>query len=350
MVGILGRRRSAIGIAFDGGGFRAAQLTRSSGAWSLAVAARLPRQGSGAVPDHDELVQIRRMLQRNGMVGRRVVLAVPTDRLHTAVLELPPRSSGAPLEQIATNELARMHGFAPESAETICWDLPPSGRTKEMTQVMALACRHDAADALLDAFESAGLCVEALDSRLTALARAAEPALSRSGMATILDVSWDVVTLLLIHQDTIVYQRDIAEGGLGQLVQSVSERFALDKDAVDFVLYDIGLGSGSDPEVTASLEPAKALIRRHVEEVLEGLTSPLSYAMHQYPGARMEALLLTGQGASVPGLADALHSRLEVDVRTAVPADLLSCSPSLSKLSRDPSLILPIGLAEFTEW
>src|SRR5439155_3902434 len=100
-------------------------------------------------------------------------------------LELPPRSSNAPLERIARMEVARAHRFAPDSFEMGCWDLPAAARATKQTPVMAVACTHSDAAAIMDPFEAGGMNVVALDVKAAALARACSPLLAADATAII---------------------------------------------------------------------------------------------------------------------------------------------------------------------
>ncbi|MHC4767293.1 MAG: hypothetical protein ACYTEI_01120, partial [Planctomycetota bacterium] len=59
-----------------------------------------------------------------------------------------------------------------------------------------------------------------------------------------------------------------------------------------------------------------------------------------------EPLLLHGEGASIPGAANRLASKLRREIETIAPAMLARCSGSLSALCASPSLITAFGLAQ----
>src|SRR5262249_42197363 len=138
----------------------------------LHAAAILPRPTPNQPPDRDLTRQLRDVLFRQGFVGDDVVLAAPTEHLRMDVLELPPRSSGAPIEQIARMEMARAAKLENEPFELECWDLPATTRGAAATNVMAVALRHQDAEALIDPFDTEGFEVLAVDARCWALARA----------------------------------------------------------------------------------------------------------------------------------------------------------------------------------
>src|SRR5262249_26290258 len=149
--------------------------------------------------------------------GRDVVACVPDDKLVTAVLELPPRSSGAPLDQLARVELARVHKLEPGSFELACWDLPAPARAGDATHMMAAACPHADADRLLGAIESAGLRVVALDIKPWALTRACAAVGSADGTTVLLDVGEEGALLTAVRQAAPVYERMMRDGGTATL-------------------------------------------------------------------------------------------------------------------------------------
>jgi Tfp pilus assembly PilM family ATPase len=343
-------RRSPIGIDFDARFMRAVQLLKVRDGWRLEAAVSAPRMFPDAPMDEREVREFRQILRRQSFKGARTVLAVPEEKLVADLLELPPRSSGAPVNQIARTELANVHGYDPREAETFCWDLPPSARVKDMTQVMAVACRHADAEALLEAFESVGLAVEALSSRLHAAVRAIQPMLWTEGMTAVLDFGWDSALLLLVHQGTVIYRRVMPEAAVRLLLQAISKGLDLEDDAADYLLADVGLAPDAE-EVghgALSFEDVTTLIGKHLEVVVEAMRSAFSYAAQLYPDATaVEYVLLTGQGSGIPGFYETLLERLGISVRVTAPVDVLEGPSTREGPSGNPSLTVATGLAQY---
>ena len=251
----------------------------------------------------DEIQTLRDVLARSGFEGDRVVLAAPPAVLLQSVLELPPRSSQAPIEQIARLELARSHKCAPDSFEMGCWDLPPvaagqSVKAGKGTLVMAVGYPHAAADPILDAFDAAGLQVVALDAAPCAIARACAPAAvlvgPEGGMTAILDLGWSAASLSLIHCGAIIYGRVLADGGLGTLHHTLVRRLNLELDVVDYLLTEVGLSvrlpvgddDQTDPNGEEAIdlpEDARGLLAAHIDGLVRELLASFSYASRQYP-------------------------------------------------------------------
>jgi Tfp pilus assembly PilM family ATPase len=350
--------RSMIGIDCDGRFIRAVQLAAPSrlrrgrvepARPRLVAALRVPREVGGAAITRAEVSRFSGAMVRQGFsLGTRIVLAIPDDKIVAGILELPPRTSGAPLAQIARAELASMHDYDPGQAETVSWDLPPSKRVKNATQAMAVACRHTDAESLLEVFEGAGLQIEALDSRLHAIVRACRPLASPTGITAILELEWDWAVLVLLYQGVVIYRWSMAEAAVCRLTKTLAAGLKLDENMVSPLLTDVGLAPQSCFDA-AVCDVLGTSIRKHLDAAAESMQSPILYAAQQFPGASVARLLVTGHGAAIPGAADHLRLRMATEVKTVVPADLVEPSAHLAEKSRDPSLVGVVGLAEFEE-
>jgi len=341
------QRESLIGIDLEGRAVRAAQLVRSGQGWSLAAALALPRTATGAGLEPGEVEQLVGALTRLGFRGKRVVLGVPEEKILTGVLELPPKTSGAPLAEIALAELAGMHGYEPHAAEAVCWELPASAR-RGSSQAMGVACRHADAETVLEAFDRSGLDVVALDSRLHAVARACEGALPQTGVAAVLDMEWSRTMLLLLNQGKVVYKRTTAEHALQHLGKTLMQSLTIEEDSMFYLLAEVGLAPQTE-EYAAQAQAIRPLIAKHLDSVVASLQSPFAYATSQYSGATLDTLLLVGHGAAIPGVAEHLQPRLGVNVQVVRPTTIAKCPPALGGKAQDPSLTAAIGLAWFSD-
>ncbi len=339
--------RSPIGIDVGTRRFKALQLDQAG--TRMLAAAMPPRAEAGSVPTREEVGRLAEVLFRGGFEGSRIVLAVPSDKVLTSVLELP-RSAGVSLEQLARMEVARSHRCAPEALEMGWWELPAPSRAGKSAQVMVAACRHEDATPLLDSFESQGLDVVALDIRSCALARASgagspNPSASPpSGVLAVLDLGWSAATLVLLYRQTIVYERKVIDGGLSRLHAQLCKRLHIEGDVADYLLTEIG--SGEQPTDMIPKD-APAILTDHIDALCSELSASFIYAGHQYQDAPVSSLVLAGSGAAIPGIEKLLKLHLGIDVRAIAPAALVSCPPELETSGKSSSLVTALGLAMF---
>ena len=203
-----GKPRTLIGIDVGARYIKAAQLAGAEGDRRIAAAGCFARAEPSAPLDQGEVSRLRNMLAQSNFKGDSIVLAVPQEDLLTGIMELPPRESGAPIEQLTRSELARIHNCQPQSFEMSCWDLPAPARATSSTFVMAAACKHSIADNLIDLFENEGFDVHALDMPAAAMARACQPLLGdENGISAVLDIGWNSARLALLHRGVVLYER-----------------------------------------------------------------------------------------------------------------------------------------------
>ncbi|MEM1071886.1 MAG: hypothetical protein AAGB48_10110 [Planctomycetota bacterium] len=121
----------------------------------------------------EDLERLAHAMQRQGVPPSAAWVACPPERhVVAAVLELPPRESGAPIEALAGSELARDRRTGDVAIAAI--DLPRAPRAKgPAAEYLAVGGGHDAILDLVKRCESVGIRIEAVDTPVTALARLA---------------------------------------------------------------------------------------------------------------------------------------------------------------------------------
>ena len=343
-------RRTPIGIDIGRRYVKAAQLSRSRSGWRVEAAASYPRPVPQKDFDAEDARLLRGVLDRRGSTGERFVLAVPKEALLTGILELPPRSAGAPLDQLARMELARMHRCRPDALEVTYWDLPAPNRGNAPARVMASGCTHQSAEGLMDCLENEGLDVQALDVQACALARACRPLFAgEKDITCLLDIGWQSSWLALIHMGTVVYQRPFGETGIQPLFEALNGQLELDGELIDALLCEVGVGRNGNEvqDDSEAFDDLRGMVESHLESILKELRLSFSYAIHQYPGASVAQLVLVGGGALLQGIQGHLSSALEVQVQTVAPTDVAECPPPLLETCGSPAMTMAVGLAQF---
>ena len=298
-----------IGVDIGGRHIKAVQLRGGPKRWCVTAAGSIVRDNPGAPVERADIVQLRKLFAKGLFNGRRVVLAVPFSQLLTGIMELPPRSSGAPMDQLAKAELSRMHRCEPDSFEIACWDLPAPARAGGATYVMAAGFSHEKANELVDIVETENLDVHALDIHASAVARACSPLLQGvTGIAAILDLGWDQADLVLIYQGVVVYERKLVKCGIGSVVDSLGRELKLHHKKAELLVRQVGLSVECSDITPASCRAVNLAVNAYCESLVEEMRIPLSYLANQYPDASPETLLLVGGGGRIPGLEGQLNS------------------------------------------
>src|SRR5438067_4365512 len=122
-----GAATSLIGLDLGSRVVKATQLQWSRRGWRVRAVAAVPR----ALEQSPEqtAAQLAGVLERQAFAGRRVILGAPVRKLVCEMLDLPPRTSGAPIEVIAKAELGQAARLESRRFEMCCWDVPSSARS-----------------------------------------------------------------------------------------------------------------------------------------------------------------------------------------------------------------------------
>ena len=366
--------RGPIGLDIGERWIKAVQLSADASRIHAVVSvARTP--GENASLTAHECRRLVTILSRRGFLGRRAVVAVPSGAVMSSILELPPPTSPAPRHEIARTELADAHRRDPQAMEVDFWDIPAPARRTEGSPAMAAGCTHEDAERLLDPLERAGLRVEALDLPCWAVARLAAAAPSTSdhdsaalsdqtagqdhesghdseaaphaaSIVAAVDLGWSSATLILLHQGTVVYERNLPTAGLHHLATSLEKQHRFQPDVIEYLLRDLGFGVGdTTDDDLALLRKVRGPFDTHFTSLGQELSLSASYAQHQYPQAQVQQVVLTGGGAAVPGVESYLAGHLECPVRALSPLDRLACHPALHDEAGSPTLAIAAGLA-----
>jgi len=340
-------RVSPIGIDLGARRIKAAQLRRARGQWRLEALGRFDRTDGGAL-NVDHVQQLRSVLQRQGFLNRPLVLSAAWNKLLAGILELPSAGADRSRDQIARVELARMHKVPPASFEMSYWDLPAGRHGRGTAQVIAVGYPHEQADRVLDAFASAGLDVQAIEDPSCATVRACRSMLApQPGATAILDLGYDQARLMIVCQETVIYERLLGRFGLSVLLDRLCETFGCDPATASSLIKTVGIDQSNAEQDDADLfEELTTLIRRHLDAIAAELPAPFEYVANQY-GQAARRVLLVGGCASNPGWAAYLDAKFEQEVLTAAPSNLAACDTNVLDKATDAGLTTAVGLAMF---
>lgn len=134
--------------------------------------AEIPVSAPAEAPSTQVFSRLLESLQRQGVPRGAKCVAVPPERSMTsAVLELPPRASGAPIEQLAAAEIGK--GLDGGAIEVGAFELPAQQRARTTgTEYLVVGGGRADIVQLITSLGHVGLEIEAVDTPTTAVARA----------------------------------------------------------------------------------------------------------------------------------------------------------------------------------
>ncbi len=327
---LAGRTPGPIGLDIGASRLKVAQVARTRRGWRVVASGSMVRTCQTPVPDAAEVESLLCLLDRAGFVGSSVVLGAPRSMLQTAVLDLPPRTSGAPIEQICAAEMSRMFRLAPGSYEVHAWEMPSASGRGKTTQMAASALRWEAAEELIAPFEALGLEVEAVDLACEATCRACRSVcVEGDGLTALLDIGWAGVDMGVFRGGEKVYERWLPGVGVGGLAGLVGRSLGFDERASGILIRRVGLAgvedAQADPVIVARL---LSMVREYAENLLQHVLASVSYVLDRFPGESVERVRLVGGAAGIPQFPSYLSELSGLDIRaiSSVDAGFLNAS------------------------
>jgi type IV pilus assembly protein PilM len=315
--------RPPIGLDIGTRLIKAVQLGQRRGQTVVTASAGIGRSNPDAPLDRGEVSRLSRVLAQQGFAGRSVVLAVPSERLMSSVIDMPPRDSGAPYDVIAAQEFARLQRQEPGGFELSWWDVPRPARAST-AKVMAIGCAHADSDPVLDMFQDSGFDVMSMGSGLCATVRACRALLGpASAVSAVLDMGWGSSRLALVHGGVVVFDRVLAGSGLASLHGRVCKALSVELAEADALVQSVGLadtddtGDDRDARINAVAPLLRPILMSYLDEIADELVASFEYTSHQYPGAETCRLVLAGGGGCVPGMVGYLDGRVAPEVVAA---------------------------------
>lgn len=345
-------QRTPIGLDIGTRRIKAVQARIGRGGVTVTASACIPLPTPDAPILPPVADRIMGTLRRQGFVGEQVVVGMPADRMLSGVLDLPPRSSGAPLDMIARQELARTSKCESARLELAWWELPASSRAGEGTHAMAIGCRHEDALPLLDALESAGFDTIALDAGAAALARSVAPLTGTPpALTAVLELGWSSAQLLIMHGRVLVYERVMRELGIRQLHRQLHEQRNIDSELADYLMSAVGCAptvaqhaGRDDGRGLEQTEDARSVFLAYADSIANELRVSMSYAQRRFEGT-LSRVLITGGGADAPGIVERIAQRASVEGRVVRTDQIAACADGLAPRLLGPGSVCAFGLA-----
>ncbi len=307
----------------------------------------LPRDAmrDGEVVDGAAVAEaIRRLRGEVGIRrgGVRVGLASP--RLIVRQVEMPVMSD----EDLAGALRFQAADLIPFSIDEAFTDFaildqyqPPDG--EPVMRVLLAAAQRGMVEQLVEAVESGGFAVDAVDLIPLALLRSLGARSGFAGAEGIVSIGGGT-SVVAVHENGVPrFVRVLGSGGR-QLTDAIASSLDLMSDAAESLKRQLANGVG-DPTV----DQARAAIDRPLGVLLDEVRSSIDYYRNQPGAAPLSQVLVTGGSAQLAGLIDRLGGLLGVSTFAADPRSHLTIGDigfAPEELPRlDPYLPAAVGLA-----
>ena len=336
---LFARKRTSLGIDI-GSGFVKLALVDHRGDRPEVVGVAVRPTPRGAVVD-GEIVErepvantVRELMQEVGGKSREVVVALGGHDVFTKKVDMP-RMKEAEARRVIRLEAGRHVPFDLEGVQLDFQILRPRGPGAHM-EVMLAAAKRERVEDRVALLAEAGVRASVMDVEAFALhnAFAHNYPDAADGVVVLVNVGHDVTNLNVIEGGIPVLTKDLPLGSR-RVAESLQREF--------------GLSDGEAERVLQGRQPMEGIQRVVADGVAMGIKRAAAYLGGRKSGAGIGRIFLSGGGACMPGMAEALAQRVKIETRLVNPFERVPLRADVVErrvLARAaPMLFLPVGLA-----
>jgi type IV pilus assembly protein PilM len=280
---------------------------------------------------------IRELVSEAGLKSREVVTAVGGHDVIIKKIEMD-RMNASDAKEVIRWEAEQHVPFDIRSVELDFQILDPKAEGLQM-QVLLVAAKRELVENKVSLLTDAGLQPRIIDVDAFALHNAFEhnhPE-GMTGIVALLNMGHDTTNVNILEDGVPILTRDIPFGSRKIREDLQRERGLTAEQAEDAV------------QGQSTLDDLQRFVEGSAGEVAVGVERAAAFLMTQQSGAGIGRIFLSGGGARIPGMPEALASRMGVETRVVHPFERVPVRPdaplNLILDEAAPMLLLPLGLA-----
>ncbi|MBS0545422.1 MAG: pilus assembly protein PilM [Proteobacteria bacterium] len=284
-----------------------------------------------------------RALRRFGPGVRNVAMALPASSVITKKIILPEGLREQEMELAVESEANQYIPFALDEVNLDFQVIGPAPGSPGEVEVLIAASRKDKVEDRVAIAQAAGLKATVVDVESLAIESALElvsaqlPGGGRDKVIALIDVGATVMNVTMLRNRVPVYSREQAFGG-NQLTQDISRQYGMSVDDAEAAKR-----AGTLPEAYA-----RDLMRPFMDSLALEVSRALQFFFTSTQYNQIDHLVLAGGCAVMPGLAQVVGSRTQIETVIANPFAKMALSSKVrpkNLLADAPSLMVACGLA-----
>ncbi|BAO28399.1 pilus assembly protein PilM [Sulfuritalea hydrogenivorans] len=286
---------------------------------------------------------LQRCWKRLGTSTRFVALALPTSAVITKKITLPANLREQDMEIQVESEANQYIPFALEEVNLDFQVIGPAPGSPDDVEVLLAASRKEKVEDRVAAAEVAELKPVVMDVEAYAIQAAYElvikqlPKEGAGQIIALIDVGAAAMKVTIMKDDQQIYGREQAFGG-SQLTDEIMRVYGMGADEAENLKR-----SGTPPDNYEA-----EILHPFIENMAQEVARALQFFFTSTPFSEVNHIILAGGSALVPGVAEIVGQRTNVNTILADPFAGMAISPRIraKQLAADaPSLMVACGLA-----
>ena len=339
---LFGRNKQSVGLDIGSGFVKVVVVDHSGDQPEVSQVAMRPLMADaiveGEVMDPGLVSDtIRDLFREIGVKGKDVITGVGGHDVIIKKIEMD-RMKEDDAREVIRWEAEQHVPFDIKSVELDFQILDPLDDGLQM-QVLLVAAKRELVDNKVSLLLDAGLSAAAIDVDAFALhnALAHNHPEAMKGIVALVNVGHETTNVNILENGNPLLTRDIPFGSRGVRQDLQREKGLTAEQAEDVV------------QGREALDDLESLVESSADEVGVGIERASAFLMTRPDGGGLGSIFLSGGGARIPGMADALGRRMNLNTELVNPFEQVPVQPTATESvvleEAAPMLLLPLGLA-----
>ncbi len=341
-MGLFGRSKKSVGLDIGSGFVKVVVVDHSGDQPEVCGVAMRPLVADaiveGEVMDPGLVAEtIRELFREIGIKGKNVITAVGGHDVIIKKIEMD-RMNESDAREVIRWEAEQHVPFDIKSVELDFQILDPLGEGLQM-EVLLVAVKRELVDHKVSLLLDAGLSPAAIEVDAFALHNgfSYNHPEAMQGIVALVNIGHETTNVNILENGSPLLTRDIPFGSRRVRQDLQREKGLTAEQAEDVV-------QGREP-----LDDLSSLVATAADEVAVGIERASAFLMTRQDGGGLGSVFLSGGGARIPGMADALGNRMNLRTDLVNPFEQVPVQPeatgSVVLEEAAPMLLLPLGLA-----
>ena len=339
---LFGRKRTSIGLDIGSGFVKVVEVDYAGDQPEVTRVAMRPLLPDaiveGEIMDYGLVSDtVQGLFQEMGMKGADVITAIGGHDVIIKKIEMD-RMKESDAREVIRWEAEQHVPFDIKSVELDFQILNPHDEGLQM-EVLLVAAKRELVDNKVGLLQDAGVNPVVIDVDAFALHNAFEHNYpdAMEGIIALVNVGHETTNVNILENGVPILTRDIPFGSRRIREDLQRERGLTAEQAEDVV------------QARDTVDDLERFVDASADEVAVGIERASAFLMTRESGETLGKIFLSGGGARIPGMVDALARRMNVETHQVNPFERVPVRPDAAgEISIDeaaPMLLLPLGLA-----
>lgn len=335
---------SILGIDIGTHSIKLIEIGKEKGVATLLSAGSMPTPSkaltSSVSADTEAIAYvIKQLVKDTGTKTDKVNVALPESQVFTRIIEVP---------QLSTRELTsaiqwEAEQYVPLPLDQVNMDFSVLRDSKTTTNgkmdVLLIAAPKALIERYMTILELADLVPVYAETEIIAASRAIVPSVATLKNVMMVSIGAQTTDIAILHGGIISFVRSISAGGQA-LSRALSQSFEFTVVQAEEYKKTYGVQRGMlEDKLVVAMEPILATIMNEIKRAI-------AFFGEKYANERIEALILSGGSAKLPGIVSYMTEQVNIETQLANPWMGIQKEARFAVLSHEgPLFTVAVGLA-----